>query len=174
MKGLIRLKRIKYLMIGLLAGMLLATAGTSLAAELIEKVTASVRTDFKLEMDGKHIELENAPLAYNGASYLPVRELADILGKDVDFKDNVITLDTPKGDEQQMDEDFISLYDLANTYGVSVTNAGNEMAIGEYSFETPKESTTIEVNDSVKFDITLINYRFYVKESQMRDIGVIQ
>lgn len=90
------MKRLKYLFVGLLAGILVATAGQSFAASVIEKVTATVRADYSVELDGKKAELKNAPLAYDGNSYLPVREIANLLGKDVDFEDGVIKLDTPK------------------------------------------------------------------------------
>lgn len=88
----------KKVIIGFIAGVLFATAGTAMAKTAIEKITASVRTDYTLELDGKKVDLKNAPLAYDGASYLPVREVSEILGKDVDFKDGVIKLTTPIAD----------------------------------------------------------------------------
>lgn len=88
----------KKVIAGFIAGMIFATAGTALAQTAIEKITASVRTDYSVEVDGKKVELTNAPLAYNGSSYLPVREVSEMLGKEVDFKDGVIKLSTPIAD----------------------------------------------------------------------------
>ncbi|RJE88632.1 hypothetical protein D3P07_11605 [Paenibacillus sp. 1011MAR3C5] len=85
----------KKIIIGFIAGVIFATAGTVMAQTAIEKITATVRTDYSVEVDGKKVELNNAPLAYNGSSYLPVREVSEMLGKEVDFKDGVIMLDTP-------------------------------------------------------------------------------
>lgn len=85
----------KKLILGIIIGMLLAMAVPAAAEEIAKKVTATVRADFLIEVDGKEVTLKNSPLAYDGNSYLPVRELALLLGKDVDFKDGVIKLDTP-------------------------------------------------------------------------------
>ncbi|REK69348.1 stalk domain-containing protein [Paenibacillus paeoniae] len=86
----------KKIIAGFIAGMIFATAGTALAQTAIEKITASVRTDYSVEVDGKKVTLTNSPLAYNGSSYLPVREVSEMLGKEVDFKDGVIKLTTPE------------------------------------------------------------------------------
>lgn len=88
----------KKIIIGFIAGVIFATAGTAMAQTAIEKITAYVRTDFSVELDGQKVELKNAPLAYNGSSYLPVREVSEMLGKEVDFEDGVIKLDTPIAD----------------------------------------------------------------------------
>lgn len=83
---------------GFIIGAIFATAGTTMAAPVIEKITASVRSDYSVQIDGKKAEMINAPLTYNGSSYLPVKEMAELLGKEVNFKDGVIKLDTPIAD----------------------------------------------------------------------------
>lgn len=88
----------KRYVIGFLAGALFATVGTATASGVLERVTATVRTDYTVELDGKQVTLVNSPLAYNGASYLPVREVSEMLDKEVDFKDGVIILETPIAD----------------------------------------------------------------------------
>lgn len=88
----------KKVIIGFIVGALFATAGTAMAQTAIEKITASVRTDYSVEVDGKKVELSNSPLVYNGSSYLPVREVSEMLGTEVDFKDGVIKLTTPIAD----------------------------------------------------------------------------
>ncbi|OUS70306.1 hypothetical protein B1748_29160 [Paenibacillus sp. MY03] len=85
----------KKMVLGIVIGAFLATAIPVAAEEINKKVTATVRGDFTVQVDGEQVELKNAPLAYDGNSYLPVRELAVLLGKDVDFVDGVIKLDTP-------------------------------------------------------------------------------
>lgn len=85
----------KKITLGIIIGILLATAIPAAAEEINKKVTATVRGDFSVEVDGESVALQNFPLAYNGNSYLPVRELATLLGKEVDFKDGVIKLDSP-------------------------------------------------------------------------------
>lgn len=112
-KGLMTM-RLKYLLIGFAAGTLLATAGTSIAAPVLEKVTATIRADFGLEIDGESVQLKNAPLAYNGASYLPVRELSELLGKDVDFDNDTILLTTKEEEtmSEQNLENWVSIDQL--------------------------------------------------------------
>ncbi|GKU76840.1 stalk domain-containing protein [Paenibacillus sp. L3-i20] len=84
----------KKVIIGFLAGVIFATAGTALAAPTISKITASLRTDYKVELDGSKVELKNSPLAYNGSSYLPVKEMAELIGKEVSFDKGTIKLTT--------------------------------------------------------------------------------
>ncbi|XID91029.1 stalk domain-containing protein [Paenibacillaceae bacterium WGS1546] len=87
------MKNIRMLIVGLIAGALLATAGTALAESVIERVTATVRPDYKVKVDGKDVELQNAPLAYNGTTYVPLREAGEIFGYNVGFKSGTISLD---------------------------------------------------------------------------------
>lgn len=88
----------KKIVIAFVAGALFATAGTAVATSVIERVTASVRVDYSVELDGKKVELKNSPLAYNGSSYLPVKEISELLGKEVGFKNGVIKIDTPEAE----------------------------------------------------------------------------
>ncbi|OEH85365.1 hypothetical protein BHU72_04535 [Desulfuribacillus stibiiarsenatis] len=41
--------------------------------------------DFKLLLNGNSVQVENTPLLYNGRTYLPVREISNILGYDIDY-----------------------------------------------------------------------------------------
>lgn len=85
----------KKVVIGFIAGAMFATVGTVSANTVIEKIKASVRSDYSVELDGEKVNLKNPPLAYNGSSYLPVKEITQLLGKEVDFKDGVIKINTP-------------------------------------------------------------------------------
>lgn len=82
----------KKVIIGFIAGAVFATAGTAAANTIIEKVTASIRTDYSVELDGKKLDLEKSPIAYKGSSYLPLKELGEIFEKEVSFDDGVIKL----------------------------------------------------------------------------------
>lgn len=97
----------KKIVIAFVAGVLFATAGTAAATSVIERVTASVRTDYSVEIDGQKVALKNAPLAYNGSSYLPVKEISELLGKEVGFDSGVIQINTPDTIEQN-NEPFTS------------------------------------------------------------------
>lgn len=82
----------KKVIIGFIAGAVFATAGTAAANTIIEKVTASIRTDYSVELDGEKLNLEKSPIAYKGSSYLPLKELGEIFEKEVSFDDGVIKL----------------------------------------------------------------------------------
>lgn len=85
----------KKFVIGVIVGAFLATAGTAAASTIIDKVTASVRTDYSVEVDGEKVKLENAPLAYKGSAYIAVREISNVIGKEVGFENGVIQINTP-------------------------------------------------------------------------------
>lgn len=85
----------KKIFFGIIIGILIATAIPVAAEQVNKKVTATVRADFSLQIDGSSFKLESHPLAFDGKSYLPVAEVAKALGKEVAFKDGVIKLDTP-------------------------------------------------------------------------------
>lgn len=175
--------RVKYLTIGLAAGAVMATAGTSLADSVHEKVTATIRSDFGLEIDGQAIELENAPMAYNGASYLPVRELSELLGKDVDFKDGTITLS--EKEDPDMDE-WISITELSEKFGLQIGKGPNpynvmEIKKGEellLSIDVQNGANPVheygETPSGEKVRVKIHNYRLYVNEDDLRATGIIQ
>lgn len=170
--------RIKYLTIGLIAGALLATAGTSLAAPLIEKVTASLRLDYKVELDGQTVELQNAPLIYNGASYLPVREVGELVGKDVAFENGTIKL-TEKEDAN-LTEEWVGLRQLTSV-GVEVTvSPGNILTIQKGDAKVEFLSTDIVPDDTVilsyegiSFEVRSQNGQTYLKTDDLKKFGVI-
>ncbi|MBH5316859.1 hypothetical protein I6N90_03415 [Paenibacillus sp. GSMTC-2017] len=107
----------KKIIVAFIAGAIFATAGTAMANTIIEKVTASVRSDYKVELDGKSIELKNSPLAYNGSSYLPLKEFAQLLGKEVEFVEGTIMLksieEAPVEEvpEEKLPEEMLKLLD---------------------------------------------------------------
>lgn len=74
---------------GLIVGMLIM--GTVFAGG----ITASF-VDFNFKINGEAVKMENSPLTYGGKSYLPVRELAGLLGYEVNYDDrtNTIELDS--------------------------------------------------------------------------------
>lgn len=88
----------KKVIAGFIAGMIFATAGSVMASSVIEKVTASIRSDYKLEVDGKMVDLKSPPLVYNGTAHLPLRAVGEVLGKEVDFVDGYKITLSSKGE----------------------------------------------------------------------------
>lgn len=66
----------------------------------VQKITADLRPDIKLVQDGKYEVLKDAsgnilyPLSYNGSTYLPIRSVANLSGREVNWNSttNTITL----------------------------------------------------------------------------------
>jgi len=80
---------------GLIIGLVLATATSVTAASGILAQFA----DFNLVVNGQAKVLQTKPLIYNGTSYLPVREIANLVGYDVTYKadSRTIELNTATG-----------------------------------------------------------------------------
>ncbi|MDQ6418667.1 hypothetical protein RB620_04370 [Paenibacillus sp. LHD-117] len=96
----------KKVVISFIAGAIFATAGSA-AASVIEKITASVRTDYSVEVDGQKVDLENAPIAYQGSAYIAVREISNVIGKEVEFENGVIKISTPEIIEELTAEQYL-------------------------------------------------------------------
>lgn len=93
----------KKLIAGIAAGFLLGTASMAVAATsptvqaLVSKVTFSV--------NGEKKPLKSDPLLYNGTTYLPVREVSEILGYGLDYNNQKKSIDfQTKGENNIMVE----------------------------------------------------------------------
>lgn len=76
---------------GLLCGAVLMLSTSVLADGVLEQISAYLDKGVNIEVGEKKVELKNAPINYEGSIYLPVRELAGIVGLSVDWDDNTRT-----------------------------------------------------------------------------------
>ena len=83
----------KRLLIGIIIGMLIMPVA---ALATTSEVTARFM-NFNIVVNGEQRQLTNQPLVHNGVSYLPVREMANLLGYSVDFRDGTIYLSDGTG-----------------------------------------------------------------------------
>lgn len=137
----------KKIVIAFIAGVIFATAGTAAATTIIERVTASVRSDYSVELDGRITALKNPPLAYNGSSYLPVKEISELLGKEVGFDSGVIKINTPKQIVTEVDRDQRDIETFKATLSVPVESLNwnqikSELTIAPMSIQMLKTSIT--------------------------------
>lgn len=94
------------------------------AATGIQSVTAQLRPDFTLEVNGSDYILrdsngnEVAPLLYNGTTYLPIRSMGEILGAEVswDGKTQTVIVTT--------DEEATALIGEAKAKKIALNDAG--------------------------------------------------
>lgn len=99
----------KKLILGMVIGLLVGTTGTALASsDLVGTKVQAVFASFNLVINGVTKEMETAPLVYNGTSYLPVKEIANLTGFDVTYKADSRTIElnsaTPKPTEKVVNE----------------------------------------------------------------------
>ncbi|SDC70315.1 Copper amine oxidase N-terminal domain-containing protein [Paenibacillus sp. UNCCL117] len=85
----------KKLIIALSLGMLIGSATTAIAATS-ETVQATI-AKFVIKVNGQEKQLATSPIVVDGNSYLPVREVAGLLGAEVGYDDatRTISLQTP-------------------------------------------------------------------------------
>lgn len=70
---------------GMVCGAALMLTTSVFASGAYEQITAYLDHSIKVEIDGKKVELANTPVNYDGSTYLPVRELAGVVGLSVDW-----------------------------------------------------------------------------------------
>jgi len=73
----------KKILLGILCGIILATPLSSFAANVNSVLAQYI--DFKFMVNGEMVVTQNAPVVIGGRSYLPVREVATLLGVSVDY-----------------------------------------------------------------------------------------
>ncbi|MEK3718887.1 stalk domain-containing protein [Paenibacillus sp. FSL R7-0333] len=81
----------KKAIIGLVAGMLIGSAG--MAAAATTQTVQAVLAKFTISVDGQKQTLKADPLVYKGTTYLPVREVAAITGYELEFDNTKKSID---------------------------------------------------------------------------------
>lgn len=71
-------------------GLLIGSASTALAANT--EAVQAVFAQFNLKINGEDKQFETPPLVYDGTSYLPVREIATLVGYDVTYDEESRTI----------------------------------------------------------------------------------
>ncbi|OAB34270.1 hypothetical protein PMSD_14985 [Paenibacillus macquariensis subsp. defensor] len=108
-------------------GMMIGSATLAAAAP---STVEAVLTKFKIIVNGQETQLKNTPLVVNGTTYLPVREVAELLNTDLNYdgnnkkielsskKDNATTSQPVKSDSKKDDIKIIypgEEFNLGNT-----------------------------------------------------------
>lgn len=78
---------------GTLFGAILVLSTSVFADGALEQVTAYLRPDLPVTLDGKPLELKKPPIMYDGSTYLQLRDAATALGKDVQWNDQKQTVE---------------------------------------------------------------------------------
>lgn len=177
----------KKMVLALALGLLIGSASTAMAADAVQAVFAK----FSLKVNGELKELKTLPLLVDGTSYLPVREVAGLLGYDVGFEDGTIKLDNmPKTDKSKGDgnvntvaDEWISLIELAESNnlkaGYSEPNgffkvSKDNITYIEFDASKLKENSIMEVVNSKgqKVRVTVINGTTLFNRSDIKSMGL--
>jgi len=143
------LKQLRTIIVSMLAGALLATAGTTFGAEAYKKISATLRPDLAVKVDGEKVKLQNAPLTYNGTTYVPLREAGQILGATIGYNAGTITIDSKENQPaskpatETVTEEWIPLKNLSS-FGITA-EIGQTQADGKsYGIKLTGNGITIE------------------------------
>jgi hypothetical protein len=106
---------------GFIVGAVLSISSAAYGSGVLEKVDAYLRPDFKVSVDGAAASLEKAPLVYDGSTYLPVRELAELLGKDVKWEERTLTVQMESKSGKPLTRQEAAMRDYALSSGMIYT-----------------------------------------------------
>lgn len=135
----------KKFVIGIIIGFTIGLAGTAVANNATIQATIQ---SFNFVVDGKQKTLSVDPIVYNGTTYLPVRNVSNLLGYDVAYQaeNRTIILTYQGGDQEetQVTGDFISFSELKELGVYIIHTASNTTRIvrnGKFvEINTPNES----------------------------------
>lgn len=118
--------------IALTLGLLIGSAGTAMAAT--SDTVQAVFAKFNFMVNGAEKKLAVDPLVVDGTSYLPVREVAGLLGYQLDYdpESRTIKLDnTTKGVDKvtMITDEWVSLRDLAEKEGLKISTNSKSLSL---------------------------------------------
>ncbi|MDD3267567.1 MAG: stalk domain-containing protein [Burkholderiales bacterium] len=82
------MKKFKDIFIGILIGCILMTSCPVLADSIMQKIDV-VLNSVNVQINGE--KLETSTILYDGTTYLPMRKIAEAVGKDVDWNQETMT-----------------------------------------------------------------------------------
>lgn len=104
---------IKFLTIGLIIGVLL-TMTTPVLAESIVKQIDVIFNNVNVNVNGEELEADN--ILYNGTTYIPIRDVAEILGKDVIWEQETMTVNINDKSNDDLNkikyQKFMNMFDI--------------------------------------------------------------
>ncbi|NOU96690.1 hypothetical protein GC093_26230 [Paenibacillus sp. LMG 31456] len=184
-------KMIFALSIGLIIGS--ATTAVSASTEAVQATIAK----FVFKVNSQEKELKNDPLVVDGTSYLPVREIADLLGYELDYEDTTRTINfeqkrVKSNSYLELTEapdlsEWINVLDLIRFYdgngikaSLSGDNSVTNLNIGVYGVGFPlafedqyKQGDVPKLFQKSKGKLSMLVYKnnIYVNKSNIKDLG---
>lgn len=153
------------------------TAG-AYAQDIVQRVDAYLRPDFNVVVDGKPAKLAHSALIYNDSSYLPLKELADVMGAVVNWKGDTKTIyiNSRINPEQPVTNDDIKYTEtkMTNPMASNVTYLGGSYVLlqfyamdGTYYRESDLLKMGVDTNGLRKAKDAYTNWIF-IPESEVQ------
>lgn len=140
----------KRMIIGIVIGLLIGTAGTALATS--ETVQATFQK-FVFKVNGQELHLEADPLVYQGTTYLPVRVVANMLGYDVTYRHDSRTIELNLQDPHALEgtpvPNQIEQGDDPMEVTIPVYQIGEEITVGSLTLKVNSVTKTNSYNEFV-------------------------
>ncbi|MEC0229608.1 stalk domain-containing protein [Paenibacillus alba] len=83
----------KKFILGLFAGVAITASGSVFADDIISKVDAYINPAIPVTLDGKTLSLDKPVAVIDGSSYLPLKTLGAVIGKEVGWNDKTQTIE---------------------------------------------------------------------------------
>lgn len=188
------MKSARMLVVGVLAGILLATAGSAFGASAWKEVTALLRPDFVVKINGKTADLSNDPLTYDGTTYIPLREAGELFGYDVGYANGTITLkdrdaSAGGGTEEGIDsQDWVALDDTEalgikaevgelsgnSIYnGLTLSGNGISVEVPQFRLDTSPGVAVHSLTDGGKITIKYADGKAYLSIKSLRELKLV-
>lgn len=173
----------KRMILALTLGLLIGSATTALAAT--SDTVQAVFAEFRILVNGEEKQLETTPLVVKGASYLPVREVAGLLGAEVDYDDATRTIKLDQKDGAATvattTEEWVWISDLAKTYKDMEISTNNYVLTlksngktADIKFIRDQEGNIISgKSDDGKIELKVIDSKSYLSLNQLKAYGLI-
>jgi hypothetical protein len=120
-----------------LAGAICATAGSAYGAEAIKTISAKLRPDIKVSVNGK--QLDASAISYNNTTYLPLRKAAEAVGGKIELNGKNINIVTnSSAAEPKSINGSTESAETTNTLESKVLHQWNEVYSHLYSTDRPR------------------------------------
>ncbi len=141
-----------------------ATSITAMAKVMEQEITVSYN-DIKVTVNGEKITTNSEPFIYKGTTYLPVRDVAEAVGKDVKWDNNTKTVAltdkeipyvAPTITEKPFVESAVTLYDNYPYHQDSYFMVDESRIVGNQGF--PEDTYAINISNitSSSFDFEIV------------------
>lgn len=151
-------KRIKDIIIGFIIGCLLMTTTPVLANTILQKIDV-VLNSVDVQVNGEKLEADT--ILYNGSTYLPMRKVAEAVGKDIEWNQDTMTANIIEKSDIKLNNEItiVENTDLKTSDGIKIKVINNKNYINledcykKYNDEENKKIKVSNKNGEIITDL---------------------